>query len=153
MLQNRRWKTFFLGGVLSFQNTWLNVLFSWLSPWPMILLFCFDFLYKIIYFTLKNLIWAFSLNFKNYPQLSYKKWYICGVNHFERKKYVNQYENKSAAQTLPNEAPPVGKIHPFSSNFWDNTAILMPFRIWKNVNTVCFMTGSTIFNHLGLTAL
>ena len=29
--------------------------------------FVWTFLYKIFYFTLKELIWAFSLNFKNYP--------------------------------------------------------------------------------------
>ena len=33
------------------------------------------------------------------------------------------------AQTLPDEAPPAGKIHPFSCNLWTNTAILMPFMI------------------------
>ena len=39
-------------------------------------------------------------------------------------------------------------------NFWTNTAILIPFRIksfWKNVNIVCSITRSTIFNRLGVT--
>ena len=79
-------------------------------------------------------------------------------------KYVGHWahfvKNKPAAQAAgadpPDEAPLVGKIYLFSRNFWTNTAILMPFRIynlWKNVKIVCFMTGSTIINRLGVTAL
>ena len=73
--------------------------------------------------------------------------------------YVYNYKTsllrRLQAQTLPNATPPVDKIQPIQQNrrnFWTNTAILMPFKnLWKNVNIVCFMTGSIILNRLGVT--
>ena len=62
------------------------------------------------------------------------------------------------AQTLPDAAPPVGKIHPFSKiavtfeplqRFWCPSR----FRVsQKKFNIVSFMTGSTMFTHFGVTA-
>ena len=40
--------------VLSFQKTWLKCMFLYLSPWPMILLFCFDFFGQNILFYIKE---------------------------------------------------------------------------------------------------
>ena len=61
-------------------------------------------------------------------------------------------------QTLPDEAPPMGKIHPFSKitvtfepvmQFWCPSR----FRIsLKNCSLVYFMTESTISNHWGVVA-
>ena len=67
-LQIRPWKfAFSVFLVLSFHNTRLESFSSNFSPWPTILLFCFDILGQNNQFTWKNLIFAFSLNFKNYP--------------------------------------------------------------------------------------
>ena len=70
----------------------------------------------------------------------------------------NQPAAQAAGQTLPNATQPVGKNPPFSRiavAFEPNTVIKMPsrFRISeKFFSIVCFMTGSTILNRLGVTA-
>ena len=65
-LQNRPWKTnFIVFLVFSFQNTWLNVFSHGLVHDLWYYYFVLTFLYKVFYFTLNFLIWAFSLNFKN----------------------------------------------------------------------------------------
>ena len=56
---------FFL--VLSFENTWLNQFFHGLVHDLWYCFFVLTFLYKTFKFSLKKLIWAFTLNFKNYP--------------------------------------------------------------------------------------
>ena len=57
-------------------------------------------------------------------------------------------------QTLPDEAPPMGKIHQFSKNAVTFDPI-MPFKI-LNLPKICkvfyFMTQSTILNDVGLAA-
>ena len=75
---------------------------------------------------------------------------------------LNLHQNKPAVQasgadpsrrnSTTRKNPPIQQSQ---RNFWTNEAILMPFtilNIWQNANLVCFMTGSTIFNHLGVTA-
>ena len=54
-LQNRPWKTSFIGvfGVIISEHL-VKCIFSWLSPWPMILLFVLTFFTKIFYFLLKK---------------------------------------------------------------------------------------------------
>ena len=52
-------------------------------------------------------------------------------------------------QTLPNEAPTIGKIHPFSKiavTFEPVMQFGCPLESPKNCNKVYFMTGSTICN-------
>ena len=68
--------------------------------------------------------------------------------------FLNMPAAQTAGQTLPDETSPVGKIHPFSKialTFGTNIAI-QDLELLKNVNIVCFMTGITIFNGLGVTA-
>ena len=56
-LQNRLWKlTFTVFIVLSFHNSGFECISSYVSPWPMILLFCFDMFGQNIHFTWKNII-------------------------------------------------------------------------------------------------
>ena len=72
--------------------------------------------------------------------------------------YMTSLLRRLQAQTIPDEAPPVGQIHPFSKiavtfrpiqRFWCPSGFRMSE---KNVNIVCFLTGSTILNRLGMTA-
>ena len=53
-------------------------------------------------------------------------------------------------QILPDEALPVGKIHPFSKIAV--TALQDLESLKKIVNIICFMIGSIISNHLAVTA-
>ena len=66
-------------------------------------------------------------------------------------------KKKPAAQTLPDVAPPVGKIHPFSKlavTFGPIQRLGCPsrFRISENDQYSLFLTGNTISNRLAVTA-
>ena len=81
---------------------------------------------------------------------------------YQSKLSVRPMKDKPAAQaagqTIPDATPPVGKIYLFSKIVVTFELIIQlkcpsRFRIFKkNVNKVCFMTGSTIFKCLGVTA-
>ena len=65
---------------------------------------------------------------------------------------------QAAGQTLLDATPPIGKIHPFSKiavtlNQYSDLDDLQDLDLLKNVHIVCFMTGSNIFNCLGVAAL
>ena len=64
---------------------------------------------------------------------------------------------QAAGQTLPDATPPVGKMHPFIKIVVTFVPIqlfrrLQDLESLKNVNIVCFMTESTIFNRTGMMA-
>ena len=75
------------------------------------------------------------------------------------RNYENEPAVQPAGQTFPDATAPIGKVHPFSKiaitfelihQFRCPSRFRIPKK--KKVNIVCFMTESTIFNPLGLTA-